>query len=50
MGEKIRRDALAILFLTIGVFLTVALISFHQFDDSLSASNSGRAGIRNWGG
>ncbi len=50
MGEKIRRDALAILFLTIGVFLTVALISFHQFDDSLSASNSGGAGIRNWGG
>jgi hypothetical protein len=50
MGEKIRRDALAILFLTIGVFLTVALVSFHQFDDSLSASNSGNVKVRNWGG
>ena len=50
MGEKIRRDALAILFLTLGVFLTVALVSFHQFDDSFSASNSGRSEIRNWGG
>ncbi|MBI5419582.1 MAG: DNA translocase FtsK [Deltaproteobacteria bacterium] len=50
MGEKIRRDALAILFLTVGVFLTVALVSFHQVDPSLSAWSSGGGGIRNWGG
>ncbi len=50
MGEKIRRDALAILFLTIGIFLTVALVSFHQVDPSLSAWSSGGGGVRNWGG
>ncbi|PWB66545.1 MAG: cell division protein FtsK [Deltaproteobacteria bacterium] len=50
MGEKIRRDALAILFLTIGIFLAVALISFHQVDPSLSAWSSGAGGVRNWGG
>src|SRR3990170_6890313 len=50
MGEKIRRDALAILFLTVGIFLTVALVSFHQVDPSLSAWSSGAGGIRNWGG
>jgi S-DNA-T family DNA segregation ATPase FtsK/SpoIIIE len=50
MGEKIRRDALAILFLTIGVFLTVSLVSFHQVDPSLSAWSSGTGGVRNWGG
>jgi S-DNA-T family DNA segregation ATPase FtsK/SpoIIIE len=47
---KIRRDALAILFLTIGVFLTVALVSFHQLDPSLSASGVPDAEARNWGG
>ncbi|MDA8123279.1 MAG: DNA translocase FtsK 4TM domain-containing protein [Deltaproteobacteria bacterium] len=50
MSEKIRRDALAILFLTIGVFLTVALVSFHQVDPSLSSWNSGGGEVRNWGG
>jgi S-DNA-T family DNA segregation ATPase FtsK/SpoIIIE len=50
MADKIRRDALAILFLTIGVFLTVALVSFHQVDPSLSAWSSGAGGVRNWGG
>jgi S-DNA-T family DNA segregation ATPase FtsK/SpoIIIE len=50
MGEKIRRDALAILFLTVGVFLTVSLVSFHQVDPSLSAWSSGPGGVRNWGG
>ena len=50
MAEKIRRDAIAILFLTIGIFLTVALVSFHQVDPSLSAWNSGGDRVRNWGG
>lgn len=50
MGEGIRRDALAILFLTIGIFLTVALVSFHQMDPSLSAWSSGEVAVRNWGG
>ena len=47
---KIRRDALAILFLTGGIFLTVALVSFHQLDPSLSAWSSSGAEVRNWGG
>src|SRR4030067_2002662 len=50
MGEKIRRDAMALLFCTIGIFLTVALLSFHQVAPSLSAWSSGAGGIRNWGG
>jgi S-DNA-T family DNA segregation ATPase FtsK/SpoIIIE len=47
---KIKRDALAILFLTVGIFLTVALVSFHQMDPSLSAWSSSDAEVRNWGG
>ncbi len=50
MGESIKRDALAILFLTLGVFLTVALISFHQMDPSLSSWRSAASPVRNWGG
>ncbi|MGE5189730.1 MAG: DNA translocase FtsK [Gemmatimonadota bacterium] len=50
MGESIKKDALAILFLTVGVFLTVALISFHQMDPSLSSWRSAVAPVRNWGG
>ncbi|MGE5248226.1 MAG: DNA translocase FtsK, partial [Verrucomicrobiota bacterium] len=47
---KIKRDALAILFLTVGVFLTVALVSFHQLDPSLSAASTPGTAVRNWGG
>jgi S-DNA-T family DNA segregation ATPase FtsK/SpoIIIE len=47
---RIKRDALAILFLTAGVFLTLALVSFHQMDPSLSAWSPSDAGVRNWGG
>jgi S-DNA-T family DNA segregation ATPase FtsK/SpoIIIE len=50
MGEGIRRDALAIFFLTAGIFLTVALVSFYQMDPSLSAWSSKGADVRNWGG
>jgi S-DNA-T family DNA segregation ATPase FtsK/SpoIIIE len=50
MGEGIRRDALAIGFLTVGIFLTIALVSFHQMDPSLSAWSSKGAAVRNWGG
>ena len=50
MGEGIRRDALAIFFLTVGIFLTVALVSFYQMDPSLSAWSSKGADVRNWGG
>ncbi len=50
MGEGIRRDALAIVFLTVGIFLTVALVSFYQMDPSLSAWSSNGADVRNWGG
>ncbi|MGA6992287.1 MAG: DNA translocase FtsK 4TM domain-containing protein [Candidatus Deferrimicrobiaceae bacterium] len=50
MGDGIRRDALAIFFLTVGIFLTVSLVSFHQMDPSLSAWSSKGAAVRNWGG
>jgi S-DNA-T family DNA segregation ATPase FtsK/SpoIIIE len=50
MGDGIRRDALAIFFLTVGIFLTVALVSFHQMDPSLSAWSSKGAAVHNWGG
>jgi S-DNA-T family DNA segregation ATPase FtsK/SpoIIIE len=50
MGDGIRRDALAILFLTVGIFLTVALVSFHQMDPSLSTWSSKGAVVHNWGG
>ena len=50
MGEGIRRDGLAIVFLTAGIFLTVALVSFHQMDPSLSAWSSSEGVVRNWGG
>ena len=50
MGEGIRRDALAICFLAVGIFLTVALVSFHQMDPSLSAWSSKGAVVHNWGG
>jgi S-DNA-T family DNA segregation ATPase FtsK/SpoIIIE len=49
-AAKIKRDALAILFLTAGVFLTVALVSFHQLDPSLSAASTPQGAVRNWGG
>jgi len=47
---KIRRDALAILFLTAGIFLTVALVSFDQQDPSLTSASVPEAEARNWGG
>jgi S-DNA-T family DNA segregation ATPase FtsK/SpoIIIE len=50
MTDKIRKEALAIVFLTLGLFLTVALVSFNQFDPSLSTWNSFEAPIHNWGG
>ena len=50
MGEGIRRDALAIFFLTVGIFLTVALVSFYQMAPSLSAWSSKGADVHNWGG
>ncbi len=50
MGESIKKDALAVLFLTLGLYLTVALVSFHQMDPSLSSWRSAAAPVRNWGG
>ena len=50
MGESIKKDALAILFLTLGLFLTVAIVSFDQMDPSLSSWRSGALPVRNWGG
>src|SRR5574341_121168 len=50
MGDGIRRDALALLFLALGILLTVALVSFHQMDPSLFTSTSVEEPARNWGG
>ncbi|MBP2676325.1 MAG: cell division protein FtsK [Deltaproteobacteria bacterium] len=47
---KIRRDALAIVFLTAGLYLALALVSFQQHDPSLSAASTPEAPVRNWGG
>ncbi|MEW6720021.1 MAG: DNA translocase FtsK 4TM domain-containing protein [Thermodesulfobacteriota bacterium] len=47
---QIRRDALAIAFLTAGLYLALALVSFHQHDPSLSAASVPEAPARNWGG
>jgi len=50
MGEGIRRDALALLFLALGLFLTLSLVSFHQMDPSWSTSTPAGEPVRNWGG
>jgi S-DNA-T family DNA segregation ATPase FtsK/SpoIIIE len=47
---KIRRDTLAIAFLTAGLYLALALVSFHQHDPSLSAASAPEGAVRNWGG
>lgn len=50
MGGAIRKDGLALLFLALGIFLTVALVSFHQMDPSWSSFHSGGGPVQNWGG
>ncbi|GAB4363442.1 MAG: hypothetical protein Kow00128_04180 [Deltaproteobacteria bacterium] len=50
MGGAIRKDGVALLFLALGIFLTVALVSFHQMDPSWSAVSTGSVAVRNWGG
>jgi S-DNA-T family DNA segregation ATPase FtsK/SpoIIIE len=50
VGNSIRKEAIAIFFLTLGLFLTVALVSFDQLDPSLSTWNSFDAPVHNWGG
>ncbi|HEY5191860.1 MAG TPA: DNA translocase FtsK 4TM domain-containing protein, partial [Candidatus Deferrimicrobium sp.] len=47
---KIRRETVAVLFLAAGVVLSVALVSFHQMDPSLSTAGSPEAEVRNWAG
>jgi len=47
---KIRRETVAVLFLAAGVVLSVALVSFHQVDPSLSTAGSPEAEVRNWAG
>jgi len=47
---KIRRETVAVLFLAAGVVLSVALVSFHQVDPSLSTVGSPEAEVRNWAG
>ena len=50
MAQEIRKDGLALLFFALGIFLTVALLSFHQMDPSWSSFSSGGGPVRNWGG
>ncbi len=47
---KIRREAVAVLFLAAAVLLSVALVSFHQMDPSLSTAGSPDPEVRNWVG
>ncbi|MGZ8441307.1 MAG: DNA translocase FtsK 4TM domain-containing protein, partial [Candidatus Deferrimicrobiaceae bacterium] len=47
---KIRRETVAVLFLAAGVVLSVALVSFHQMDPSLSTAGSPEPVVRNWAG
>ena len=47
---KIRRETVAVLFLAAGVLLSVALVSFHQMDPSLSTAGSPEPEVRNWAG
>lgn len=47
---KIRRETVAVLFLAAGVVLSVALVSFHQMDPSLSTAGSPEPEVRNWAG
>jgi len=50
VGGAIRKDALALLFLALGIFLTLSLVSFHQMDPSWSAFRTGGEAVQNWGG
>lgn len=50
MGDGIRRDAVVLAFLALAVFLTLALVSFHQMDPSWSAWTSTGGPARNWAG
>jgi len=50
VGGAIRKDALALLFLALGIFLTISLVSFHQMDPSWSAFRTGGGAVQNWGG
>ena len=47
---KIRRETVAVLFLAAGVVLSVALVSFHQMDPSLSTAGVPEGEVRNWAG
>jgi S-DNA-T family DNA segregation ATPase FtsK/SpoIIIE len=47
---KIRRETAAVLFLAAGVLLSVALVSFHQMDPSLSTAGSREIEAKNWAG
>ncbi len=48
--SKLKREGLAIVFLTAGLYLALSLVSFHQHDPSLSAANTPETTARNWGG
>ncbi|MBE0602780.1 MAG: DNA translocase FtsK 4TM domain-containing protein, partial [Deltaproteobacteria bacterium] len=48
--SKLKREALAIVFLTAGLYLALALVSFNQHDPSLSSASTPESAVRNWGG
>ena len=47
---RFKRDSMAILFLTVGLYLSLSLVSFHQHDLSLSTVSVPEAPVLNWGG
>ncbi|MCL1925521.1 MAG: DNA translocase FtsK 4TM domain-containing protein [Syntrophorhabdaceae bacterium] len=47
---RFKRDSMAILFLTVGLYLSLSLVSFHQHDPSLSSASIPETPALNWGG
>ena len=48
--SRFRRDSMAILFLTAGLYLSLALVSFHEHDPSFTAASIPENPTLNWGG
>ena len=48
--SRFRRDIMAIVFLTAGLYLSLSLVSFQQFDPSLSTASIPENPVLNWGG
>jgi S-DNA-T family DNA segregation ATPase FtsK/SpoIIIE len=50
VNRHVRREGLSLVFLFLGIYLSISLVSFNQFDPSLSSWSTTGEGPRNWGG